>query len=197
MVSNRGPFFDSRQIPAGTEIDCDVCIIGAGVAGITIAQELINEQLKVIVLESGGEDYDETTEDLGRLVVSGRPYPPEGSRLRFLGGTSNHWGGHCVPLRSHVFEKRAWMDNASWPFSINELHPFYARAHQILGIGPYSYDPAAIAQKLNMPILPFRPTQIETVLSRYHRMNFRDRYRTLLDKAKNIDVFLYATVSSL
>lgn len=190
-------FFDSRQLPDEQEIDCDICLVGGGAAGITIARELANQELKVVILESGGLDYDEAIESLSRLVVTGHRYQTMGSRLRFFGGTTNHWGGHCVPLRRYIFEKRDWMPDGEWPFGLGDLEPYYARAHEVLEIGPYNYDPVPIAEKLNLPLLPLHPDRVETVLSRYHRQLFGYRHRDEVDKAANINVFLFATVSSL
>ncbi len=197
MIEGLKTFFDSRYIPDGRQIECDVCIIGGGAAGITIARELVDQDLQVLILESGGLDYEDTVEDLGKLVVTGRPYDETGTRLRFFGGATNHWGGHCVPLRSSIFEKRDWIPDGEWPFGLAELEPWYVRAHDVLEIGPYDYDPKAVARRLNLQLLPFDASRVETVLSRYHPQRFGQRYRQEVDRAANISVFLFATVSSL
>ena len=87
---------DSRQLPNGSTIQADVCIVGAGAAGITIARELIPSGLKVVVLESGGLHRDRAVQELnaGR---SNNPfdYGLDESRSRISGGTTSQWSGWC------------------------------------------------------------------------------------------------------
>ncbi len=85
----------------------DVCIIGSGAAGITIAQEFANAKQKVCLLESGGLYYDKDIADLATLDVNeqSHTYREKGSRLRLLGGSTNHWGG-IVCLFGRVYSKR-------------------------------------------------------------------------------------------
>ena len=57
-------FIDARQLENSTEIEAEVCIIGAGVAGITLALELDQLGIKTCVLEGGGPEPDDATRDL-------------------------------------------------------------------------------------------------------------------------------------
>ena len=85
---------DGREIPHGTVIDTDLCIVGAGAAGITLAREFIGTQLRVCLLESGDIEYDSDTQDLYKGQNIGRHYHDLTScRLRYFGGTTNHWSG--------------------------------------------------------------------------------------------------------
>ena len=188
---------DARQVPKNTIIETEVCIVGAGAAGITLAREFVGEPFRVSLLESGGLEFEEETQSLYEGENIGIPYSLVAERLRYFGGTTNHWGGHCVPLRSYIFEKRDWIPDGEWPFGLAELEPYYVRAHKVLEIGPYNYDPVPVAKMLNVPLLPFHPDRVETVLSRYHRQLFGYRYRDEVDQAANINVFLFATASSL
>ena len=89
-------YIDSRNIENQSIIEGDICIVGAGVAGITIALEWMNTSYKVILLEGGGFDYDPKVQELydGKLTGQ-RYYPMISSRLHYFGGTSGHWG-ECV-----------------------------------------------------------------------------------------------------
>ena len=49
---------DARKIPDGQVLEADVCIIGAGAAGISLAREFRNKRFRVILLESGGFEPD-------------------------------------------------------------------------------------------------------------------------------------------
>ena len=197
MYNRFDKYFDSREVPSGEVINCDLCVIGGGAAGITVAREFANTNQSVCVLESGGLYFDKDINELNKLEVTGHDYPELGSRLRYFGGTTNHWGGHCVPIRQSVFNKREWIPYSGWPFGIEELHPYYTQAHQVMEIGPYDYDPRPVADRLGYKLLPFDPANVETSLSRYHRQRFGERYRQNLEDAHNISVMLYATATSI
>ena len=98
-------------------VESTVCIIGGGVAGITLAMELDRQGIDVCLLESGGFSPDDGTRDLYRGEDVGEwPYNfSDGSRSRFLGGSSNCWGGWCRPLDPWDFEKRDWVAHSGWP----------------------------------------------------------------------------------
>ena len=94
----------SGEIADGSQIDADLVIIGAGAAGITMAHSLRDSGLRIVVLESGGETYDDAMQDLYRGRIIGVPNEPlHDSRLRFFGGTTNHWAGWCRPLEAVDF----------------------------------------------------------------------------------------------
>ena len=100
-------FADARSVPRNTGLEADVCIVGAGAAGITLAREFIGSPFRVIVLESGGFEYEQETQDLYEGRSIGLPYSDlNGPRLRFFGGTTNHWGGICRPFEEADFEAR-------------------------------------------------------------------------------------------
>jgi choline dehydrogenase-like flavoprotein len=184
-------------LPSGSDFSFDVCIIGGGPAGISIARELANSETRVVLLESGGLWLDEDIEALHTLVVTGQNYETQGSRLRYFGGSSNHWSGHCLPMPAESFQKREWIPESGWPFGIDELHPYYARAHEVIGIGPYDYRSDACAERVGESLLPLDPNIVRTQITRIHRLNFGMRYAEDLDAAENISVFLYATVTSI
>ena len=87
---------DSRSIGNKEVIDSDVCVVGAGVAGLTLAQEFKQAKFNTCIIESGGVNPDKTTQSLywGENVGL-RYYPLDTARARFLGGSSQFW---CVKL---------------------------------------------------------------------------------------------------
>lgn len=90
---------DIRSVPNNSTISCDLCIIGGGAAGITLALEFINYGIDVVLLESGGLELEGKTQSLYQGEDVGPPYfDVESARLRYFGGTTNHWGGWCRPL---------------------------------------------------------------------------------------------------
>ena len=75
------------------QIDADICVIGGGPAGITLALELANTSLDVVLLESGGETYSVRTQALNDGQNVGREYYMlQHDRVRYLGGTSSPLG---------------------------------------------------------------------------------------------------------
>jgi len=76
-------------------------------ASRSIARELIGSGRKVLLLESGDLEPEGDTLALNEGVSVGIPHPPmETTALRFFGGTTNHWDGHCRPLDPIDFEAR-------------------------------------------------------------------------------------------
>ena len=67
---------DAKNIPNNSTIEGDICIIGAGAAGISIALDWINAPYKVILLESGGFEYDDKVQDLYKGETTGQKYYP-------------------------------------------------------------------------------------------------------------------------
>ncbi len=111
----------------------DICIIGSGPAGSTLARRLMGRGRKIILLESGGLDYEPDVAALNAGRSVGMPYYDlEDSRLRFFGGTAAIWGGRCAELDDIDFERRAWVPYSGWPFGKQVLAPYYAEARRHL-----------------------------------------------------------------
>ena len=191
-------FLDARVIEADTKLDFDLCIVGAGAAGITIAREFLNTNLRVCVLKSGGLHFDAAVNKLSEIDDVGRLPGAEGlNRLRYFGGSTNHWGGNCVPLEPDDFEKQDWIAYSGWPYDYNELHPYYIRAHGVLGLGEFDYTPETIGLALGFATFPFDRKIVETTVSRYNPVRFGIKYGDELDRAKNIKVILYSDASEI
>jgi len=191
-------FLDAREIAPETKLDFDLCIVGAGAAGITIAREFLNTDLRVCVLESGGLGIDAAVDRLSEIDDVGRLPGKEGlNRLRYFGGTTNLWGGHCAPLEPDDFEKQDWIAFSGWPYDYNELRPYYIRAHGVLGLGEFDYVPENIGSDLGFETFPFDREKVATTVSRYKRFSFGIRYGDELDRAKNIKVILYSDASEI
>ena len=94
---------DARQIDNQSVIEGDICIIGAGAAGISIALEWMNTPYKVILLEGGGFDYDDKVQELYNGKLTGQPYfPMKASRLHYFGGSTGHWGVCALLLMNWI-----------------------------------------------------------------------------------------------
>ena len=122
-------------MPQGTTLQCDLCVIGAGAAGITIAREFIGTRHKIILLESGDFQMDAEVQSLNAGENVGLTYTAlETGRSRYFGGGTNCWGGWCRPLDPIDFERRDWIPHSGWPFGRATLDPFYERAHRLCSI---------------------------------------------------------------
>jgi choline dehydrogenase-like flavoprotein len=188
-------FIDARTVPGNETIETDVCIVGAGAAGITLAREFINQPFRVCLLESGGLDYDRETQSLYRGENIGLPYfPLEASRLRYFGGTTNHWQGLCRPLDAIDFEARDWVPHSGWPFDKSHLDPFYTRAQSICRVGPYLYD-VKDWEADHTPRIPFASDRvITTILQVSPPVRFGKTYQDEIVGAGNIRTYLHANV---
>ena len=111
----------------------DICIIGAGAAGLTLAQRL-DQSLRVCLLESGHKDPSNETQVLNAASSSGLEYDLEESRARALGGTLHTWQGTIAPLDPIDFEPREWIAHSGWPIRANELSAGYAEAYRVLNV---------------------------------------------------------------
>jgi choline dehydrogenase-like flavoprotein len=200
-----GAFIDARTVPSGTVVKADLAIIGGGPAGIAIALALANTHLKVVLLESGGMSFDAQTQALYQGSRSGAPYLTlDGSRLRFLGGSSNHWGGWCRPLDTIDFEPRDWLPYSGWPITKAELDRHFVKAHELCEAGTLYYDAASkITGDLGKP-LALGPGGITTRWFQFSRMrgsilptHFGERYAADLKKLPHLSVYLQANVTRL
>jgi len=148
------------------EVACDLCVAGAGAAGITLALAFGARAHRVVILESGGFSYEPEVQDLYRGPNLGLPYfELDATRLRFLGGSTNHWGGMCAPLDESDFLARSWVPHSGWPIGRADLEPFYAKAHAILDLGPGGYDPARLEPEGGL--LPLAPERLAPRVFRF------------------------------
>ncbi len=132
---------DLRRQYAGTKLHAELCVIGAGAAGIAIALELLDSGLDVIVLESGGARIRPETERFNEGEVHGIDHQSLVSgRARVLGGATALWAGQCLPGQPETFGERGWVPHSGWPFGLAELEPYYRRAEQVLRIEDEIYD---------------------------------------------------------
>ena len=192
---------DARNLDDGSLIEGDICIAGAGAAGISMALEWIGAGHNVVLLEGGGFEYSLDMQALYAGKSTGDPYnvPLEVARLHYFGGTTNHWAGWCSPMEPLNFEKRDWVPYSGWPFDKEHLDPFYARAHAHLELGPYEYDPSFYeAQKADYKRLSFNEELVWTKMWQFSpptRMG--SRYRDDIVNASNIHLYTYANVTEI
>lgn len=112
----------------------DVCICGAGVAGIVLARKL-SRRFTVALLEAGDLNYSAESQDIYKGKNIGHEYfPLDRTRLRYFGGTSNVWAGWCRPLDSYDFESKKYLEFSGWPIVRSDLDPYLSETKNILDI---------------------------------------------------------------
>jgi choline dehydrogenase-like flavoprotein len=131
------PKADLHELSPETEFACDVCIIGSGPAGATIARELAQSSLQVAVLESGGDKRQPLVDELNAIENIGWPRELDQwlLRNRIIGGSSHTWAGRCAPFDHIDFEERAWIPYSGWPFGLDEMRPYLSRTPGYVGLG--------------------------------------------------------------
>jgi choline dehydrogenase-like flavoprotein len=193
-------FVDARLIDKEILVT-DVCIIGAGAAGIAMTLEFLNTSHNVILLESGGLERDEFTQRLYSGESVGMPYARlDECRSRFFGGGTNCWLGWCRPLDPIDFEPRPWMSSDGWPIKRDELIAAYERAHCLLELGPFDYDAASWQRRYGpkAKFLDYDQTIIQDGVNQISPpARFGRRFRADLQLARNVRTLLHATVTEL
>ena len=194
---------DARELASDQQIDADVCIVGAGPAGISIARELIGNGASVWLLESGGRDVERRVQRLNVGKSVGYPiHLPHQSRIRAFAGTSRHWfrpGDEtwaARPLDPVDFEVRPGIRYSGWPFDRAHLNPYYAHAQVLCGLGPFDYDPGRWSDPARTPPFALPPGPVETTLFQHGTADF-DGYFEELVRAPNVTLLLHASVVEL
>lgn len=198
-------FLDLRELEDGTTLRADVCIVGAGAAGITVARELIGSGLDVILVESGGFERDEPTQDLYAGEVLGEPmrnfaveYGLEDLRLRFFGGTTNHWAGYCRQLDEIDFEARPYLPVSGWPITREDLAPWYDRAAETIQLPSTRFDLPWWQEEHGVAGALHDDDQLATSLFQIRfPFPFGSVYRDQLDAAADVRVLLWANATEL
>ena len=189
-------FIDARELKNNSLIEGDICIIGAGAAGISIALDWMDTSHKVILLEGGGFEYDDKVQDLYNGKSTGQKYfPLKSSRLHYFGGTTGHWAGMCSPLNDVDFRKRDWVPDSGWPINKKDLDPYYAKANKTLKLGPYNYEFDYWHKELpDLNPLPLDNKVIWNKMWQFSQARFGTLYKDTITAAKNIHLYIYANV---
>ncbi|MBS1553359.1 MAG: GMC family oxidoreductase [Bacteroidetes bacterium] len=192
---------DARKLPSESVIEGDICIIGAGPAGLSMAMDWMDTPYKVVLLEAGGFEYDDKVQDMLAGVGKGQRYfPLRSTRMAQFGGTTNHWAGMCSTFDEIDFEKRDWVPDSEWPIARQDLDIYYERAHTPLKLGPYQYE-LGYWQKQAPNLNPF-PLDDNVIWNKvWHlsgvaswRGGFKKAYRHVIVNAPNIHLYTYARV---
>jgi len=132
MVCCLHMIFDPKRDAKNGPGTYDLCIIGSGPAGLTIANELKDSGMRMCVLESGGNKKSSGADRLRRVVCTGI-LVKEQSRERIFGGASAVWSGLSSRLDPIDYEPRPFQSVPGWPISRASLDEYHARAAEQYG----------------------------------------------------------------
>jgi choline dehydrogenase-like flavoprotein len=175
----------------------DLCIIGAGAAGITLAVESARRGKKVLLLEGGGATREESSQALYDSEIAGLPHRGiHTGRIRVKGGTTVRWGGQILELDALDFTPRPGVPESGWPFPKSALTPFYERALTLEGLAKVERSDAEVWKDLNLPFTQF--DDLEAYLSRWcPEPNFARLHHKTLREHPHIHLWLHASAVEL
>jgi choline dehydrogenase-like flavoprotein len=193
---------DARHVVRDSILRAEICIAGAGAAGIAIALQLIRSDLRVLLLESGGWNADPATQALneGEVTDPRLHSPPDKYRSRRFGGSTTIWGGRCVPFDPFDLETRPWIDHASWPIDHATLLAEYPAANVLCEAGAFEYDARFATRGGMRPLIRgFAPKDFDlNGIERFSRpTDFARRYGQAMQQAGKLRVLLNATVTQI
>jgi len=190
---------DLEKVPPGSEFKSDICVIGAGIAGLVLSQKLAACGYDVHLLEAGGQSLEQRSQDLYRGQMKGvfHQGTTEG-RFRTYGGASTRWGGQLLSYPEEVFQERALFGNMGWPITGAEIKPHYAEIFRIMGVNdlPFTDD---ILKGYGTP-QAWQSPDVRVRLSKFAPFGKRNLARTLGKQclaSNRITVFFHANATSV
>lgn len=169
----------------------DICIAGAGAAGISLARKLALSGKKVALLEGGDKEYSQASQDIYAGKSIGLEYYLDLWRLRFLGGTTNHWSGRCRPFNPEDFRKRDFSGLPGWAITFDDMNKYLPETLEILNINPN--NPFKIRPGTHISSKQFIP---DTFVNS-EPVRFAQKYSKFLSENPNIDVYINANLTKI
>jgi choline dehydrogenase-like flavoprotein len=199
---------DAQSLPSNEVVETDVCIVGSGPAGLSLARELMGQNFRVCILESGGIEKPDANLEAMAAVQTKSDFMQVGldTRYRRFGGNSSFWsinlpdkqlGLRHRPFDFIDFEQRDWIPYSGWAIDRHELMPYYERAQTACGMGRFAYE-VEDWEDAEHPRLPFVGDGVTTRMFQFSPGKvFFEQGREALQQSPNITTYLHATVAEL
>ena len=137
--------------------DSIVVIVGSGAGGGTLANELAQKGIDVVLIEAGPRlkvtDFENDEHTMYEKLTWRDKRACQGSSLiaknfseapthvcKAVGGTTLHWGSVCPRLKAYEFKSRSVYGKipganiADWPIGLEDLAPYYDKAEDKMGV---------------------------------------------------------------
>lgn len=178
---------------------CDILIVGAGIAGLTLATRLRKAGLYIVVLECGGRAETEEPHPLKTVVQTGDSYKGVSQgRSHCLGGTSTRWGGALLPYLDHDLEARPHIGQAAFPVSMAQLRKYIPDVEAIFGLSPGSYEEDFVKEAKAETQVPIGDKDFLARFAKWPRFRSRNvasLFKDALRTDQGLEVWLNSTVT--
>lgn len=193
---------DVEDLPDGFALEADICIVGAGPVGISLALKLADGKRRVLLLEGGGPGVEPDSQALyrGQVDAAGLHPPTDHYRERRYGGSSTIWGGRTMPYDAIDFEARPYMKHSGWPVDLTALLPFYDEATRLCEAGRAAFTIETAFDEPRRPMIEgFEGEDFTTnTLERFScPTDFGRRYRHRLEAAEGLHLVMHANVTAI
>jgi len=189
--------YDANKGQQFADTKFDLCIVGAGPAGITLAIEMASAGTRICLLDAGDEHYSIESQELYKPQYKAEFYEDTTfNRLRMLGGSSNHWENNTSEFMPNDFLKKDWIPNSGWPISYEDVGPFYIRAAIYCQTDTDEYDSQKWHERLNRtdPLINVEGMITGIGKASLPPTRFYDVHKSKLHSLRNITVVKNANI---
>ena len=192
------------------EVTADLCIVGAGAAGLDMARFFNTAKVSVVVVEGGGLEFSQETQELHRFVSIGKDFRSKAtefnphlapsyrseSRIRQFGGTTNIWSGKWKAHVPDDFQDKVWIPHSGWPVGYHDLLPYYLEVARDYQVPEFLFDLEALGR------LDRHDGTESSLVNVVHYqqlppLNFNQAFRSELEESENVTVTLNANAVRL
>jgi hypothetical protein len=195
MIEDLGALRDDVGMAA------DLAVVGAGPAGIVVALEAAKQGISVVLIESGGRTFDQGVQELAEAAQwdRHRHAPLSLSTRRQVGGTSNIWGGKCVPFDPVDFIARPYLGTPAWPVGYKEIQGYFQRACDWMVCGRAVFDAAQVPNVPDAIVPGFVDDGVlGSSLERWSLpTNYGDVYRGRLERSRQVRLLTGVTCTEI
>jgi choline dehydrogenase-like flavoprotein len=155
-----------------------VCIVGGGIAGLTLATRLAAQNITVHLLEAGGLELEDRSQ---ALYATEQPlehyHGADEGRFRAFGGSSIRWGAQLLPFTDDIFSPPPGSPSRSWPIAEADLLPYYEDIQKMFGTDLLPFG-ASLLTALGHPVVPFS-SGVQLRFSKWAPFSKRNLAKTL------------------
>jgi choline dehydrogenase-like flavoprotein len=181
-----------------SDIEADLCIVGSGAAGITIAHSFIGTTTRVCIIESGGLKGERENQQLYDCSSVGPVhFDSFNSRMRVFGGSCHLWGGGCIPLDRTDLLPRDWVPDSGWPIDYVELDHYYDKVRAFCHMDDHAIEDGSFTTKPPLDPMPFDQSKLINQRFVSSPIRFGEHYLEDIERAPNITVLLHANLLEL